>query len=263
MTDTTTNLGLVTYNNSTDQSGSFLNWTQAMSGSSNSNMTKIDDFAGWTSASITNLTNDISGSITNISGSETSISGSLTTITANLENLGLRLYKIDEFTGAGQADFDNIPQTYSHLLIMGVAKGDVAIGSVGVVADFNGDANSSNYSITNWNSTGDGVPVTSTFTLATTHGGVYLGYVPGNDYANYGGTFLALIPNYSGSSGFYKSCIGLSAYYGTGAQNVVGQLGGVWKSTAAITRIRLSANWNLAQRLNFASGTKISVYGFG
>ena len=46
MTTNTPNLSLVTYNDTTDTSGSFTTWIQDISGSSDSNMTKIDLFAG-------------------------------------------------------------------------------------------------------------------------------------------------------------------------------------------------------------------------
>jgi hypothetical protein len=42
----------------------------------------------------------------------------------------------------------------------------------------------------------------------------------------------------------------------------VGLTGGVWRSTSAITRVRVSVSFS-GTRYNFVTGTKISVYGFG
>ena len=66
MTTTSTNLGLILYNATTDQSGSFISWSNDVTGSSISNMTIIDTFAGDISGSLTDAKNQVSGSITDI-----------------------------------------------------------------------------------------------------------------------------------------------------------------------------------------------------
>ena len=74
MTTTTTNLGLTTYNTTTDGSTLFYNYVDTTSGSNTtSNMSKIDVFAGNTSASLT----AISASMVNMSASLVAISGSV------------------------------------------------------------------------------------------------------------------------------------------------------------------------------------------
>lgn len=263
MTSTTTNLNLITYNNTTDQSGSFITWTQNMSGSVNSNMTKIDNWSGSASGSMTNLNTFVSGSLASISGSMNSISGSLATIMTNITALGLRFAKLDEFSGAGQADFNNISGSYTHLLLMGVACGNYGNSNVDVGIDFNTDANSSNYVAFQWgrNHAGTDFEYLQEYLI----GGIVVANVPGTlSSSNYGGAFFALIPNYSvDGSGFYKTGMGISArhnisdYYGGALQ------GGSWKSTSRITRIRVFAGVGTSTRYSFVTGTKISLYGLG
>ena len=260
MTTESTNLDLILYNNTTDQSGSFVTWTHDMSGSSVSNMTKIDDFAGVISGSVTGIGTSVSGSVTTINNTMTDISGSLITLTASLATLNLRLQKIDEFSGAGQADFDDIPQTFTHLILMGVGAIDITGSNGDYGCDFNGDANTANYASVQWQKY-----LTPAFESFTEYlrGEILLGNLPGNTYnATYGGSMFAIIPNYSASSGFYKSGMGLTTYSvsGTGASTTQG---GVWKRTTAIERVRVFGVSSGAIRYDFKTGTKFTLYGFG
>jgi len=273
MTSLSTNLGLILYNNTTDQSGSFLTWTQNMSGSDTSNMKTIDRWAGQVSASFIALSGSVSASMTNLNNQATSISGSITTLNSNITTILGRLEKLDEFTGAGQADFTGIGQTHKHLLIIGTTcAGDSrSEGLVRLGIDFNGDANSANYASTYWYS----VPTTPTFEVistATNIGSIQVGYV--NNYAGgitygYGTTVFAIIPNYSGSSttGFYKNASGFTATYLPagygGGQSTTSLQGGVWKSRNAITRLRIFTLGSDSDRRNLGAGTVLSLYGFG
>lgn len=261
MTSTTTYLGLVTYNSTTDQSGSFQTWQQDMSGSLNSNMTKIDNYSGSASGSITAYNTSVSGSLTTISGSMNNISGSLTTIMSQITTLGLRFAKLAEFSGAGTADFNNISGSYTHLLIVGTACVNYGGTNADVIVDFNTDANSANYVAFQWGrSAGPDFEYLQEYLV----GGIEVGNVPGTQSSSsYGGPFLALIPNYSlAGTGFYKTAMGISARHGISAYGGAIQ-GGSWKSTDAITRIRITGNVGTSTRYSFVTGTKISLYGIG
>ncbi len=264
MTTASTNLGLTLYSSgSTDQSGSFITWTQDMSGSVNSNMTKIDGFAGSASGSITRFSGSASASATAISGSITNISGSISTLLTSVTNLGLRWAKLDEFTGAGTADFNNISGSYTHLLLIGVAAGNKSATNIDLGLDFNGDANSSNYTTLQW---GNWYPSTEYFTLYTV-GGIIVGNIPASGVqSNYGAPFFVIIPNYSSSTGFYKSAMGISAF--SMVSPAAGQIstaiqGGTWLSANPITRIRVFGTASTSYRYSFWTGTKISLYGIG
>ena len=260
MTSLTSNISLTTYNNTTDQSGSFVSWVHDMSGSSNSNMTKIDDFAGVISGSVTGIGTSVSGSATTINNVMSDISGSLITLTASLATLNLRLQKIDEFEGEGQADFNSIPQTFSHLVIMGVAAANLAYTNNDMGCDFNGDANTANYASLQWQR-----HMSPTFEALSEYlrGEILLGNIPGNTYTEYGAPVFVIIPNYSASSGFYKTGMGLTTYHRAGANYASTMQGGVWKRTTAITRVRLFALYSASTRYDFLAGTKLSLYGFG
>ena len=258
MTSTTTNLGLTTYNNTTDQSGSFITWVRVMSGSAGSNMVKIDNFSGSVSGSIAALDGPISGSISVLTSQMTGLSGSITEIDANITALGLRLIKLSEFTGAGTADFTSISQSYTHLMIIGTAAINYAASNVDVGCDFNGDANGANYNSVQWQKD-------ATWELLSeypNYGAAWLANVPGSMYSGYGAPIFAIIPNYSSSGGFYKNAMGVNVFQSPGGARSMIQ-GGYWLSTEAITRVRIFGIYGSAARRSFLAGTVISLYGIG
>jgi len=254
MTTTSSFLNLILYNSTTDQSGSFLSWSNDVSGSSNSNMVKIDSFSQEISGCVVSLDSNISGSITSVNSSISTLSGSVSTLTTNLNTANYKMQKLDEFTGAGQADFNNISQNHKHLLITGVS-GTSFSGISNVVADFNGDANQGNYSTFQFSKSTTLEYISPRFT-----GGIVIGY--SNTDALYGSSLFAIIPNYSATGGFFKTAMSFSASIESASSYGVGLEGGVWKSTSPITRIRIAVSYS-GTRYNFLTGTKISLYGFG
>jgi len=254
MTTTSSFLNLVLYNSTSDQSRSFISWTNDVGGSVVSNMTKIDDFSNEISGCAVSINSNISGSITSANNIITLLSGSVTSLSGSLTSINNKLQKLDEFSGAGQADFNNISQDYKNLLIMGIT-GTTFTGISNVVIDFNGDANQGNYSSVQWANTPSLEYITE-----RRPGGIVIGNA--NSYSGnlYGTSLFAIIPNYSGSSGFFKTAIGYDAVI----ENPYGVeiTGGVWRSISPITRIRVSVSFS-GTRYNFVAGTKISLYGFG
>jgi hypothetical protein len=253
MTTTSSFLNLILYNSTTDQSGSFISWTNDVAGSSNSNMTKIDSFSQEISGCVVSLDSNISGSLTSINSNISILSGSVTSLSGSLNTANYKFQKLDEFSGAGQADFNNISQNHTHLLITGIT-GSTYNGISNVVADFNGDANVGNYSSVQW-SKGNSIE----YITERPCGGIVIGNA--NTYSSsYGTSLFAIIPNYSGSSGFFKTGMGYIATI----ENLysVGLVGGIWRSVSPITRLRISVSFS-GTRYNFINGTKISLYGFG
>jgi hypothetical protein len=223
-------------------------------------MIKIDDFAGNISASLTDVSNQISGSITDINSDMSTIMSSISALNSNVSTLDLRLKKLDEFTGGGQADFNNISQDHKHLLITGVTTGSptVLASSPDVGCDFNADANSSNYYSSTWQRF---APSTlETFTLYSI-GGCLLGNTTRN--SSYPSGLFAIIPNYSAASGFYKTAMGFASHSDGGSTVGAALTNGVWKSISAISRIRLFITGGSTRRYNFNPSTVISLYGFG
>lgn len=263
MTTPSTNLGLTLYNNTTDQSGSFITWTRDMSGSSNSNMTKIDAYAGFVSASVTNLSSSMSGSVTVINNTISSISGSITSILADIVTLNTRFQKISEFSGAGQANFTSISGSFTHLLLVGVTTANLGVlsGTGSVSIDFNGDATQANYNAITWQkNTTSGV--TTEYFTEYNYGSIQVGTtISYTTYPSYGVPFFALIPNYSASGGLYKTALGFSAaHYGARENRLQG---GFWLDTDAINRVRVFATYGGSTRRNFGAGTLITLYGLG
>lgn len=264
MTTPSTNLGLTLYNNTTDQSGSFITWTRDMSGSSNSNMTKIDAYSGGVSASLTNLSSSMSGSVTVLNSTINGISGSITSILADIVTLNIKLQKISTFSGAGQANFNNISGSYTHLLLMGVTCANIGgvpgTGSVGI--DFNGDSTQSNYGDIQWQKNYTSGVTTEYFT-SYLYGSIAVATtIDYTSYPSYGIPFFAIIPNYSASSGLYKNALGFSAGYYAGAKEIR-LMGGYWLNTSAINRVRIFATYGSSLRRNFGAGTIITLYGLG
>lgn len=265
MTTSSANLGLTLYNNTTDQSGSFITWTRNMSGSANSNMTKIDAYAGAVSASVVNLSSSMSGSITVINNTIDSISGSITNILADIVTLNTRFQRIGVFSGVGQANFTNISGSFTHLLLIGVTSMSIpSVSGVGPVVciDFNGDSTQANYGDISWikdKTSG----VTAEYYSSYAYGAIILSPSLSNiTYPNYGVPFFALIPNYSVSGGLYKNAFGFGGGYYNGASQMR-LSGGFWLSTQIITRVRVFGLNGSSSRRNFADGTKITLYGLG
>jgi len=258
MTTTSTNLGLILYNATTDQSGSFISWTNDVAGSSVSNMTIIDTFAGDISGSLTDARSQISGSITAINSDISTITSSISTLSSAVDTLNLKLQKIDEFEGLGQADFTDIPQDFKHLIIMGLAAGtNGTFADVGL--DFNGDANSGNYIASQWLRDLIGLNTLQVYT----NGGVIIGSVP-NYLATDSGSVFGIIPNYSASGGLYKTAMGFSSSIFSSVSGQSSIINGVWKNTVPITRIRAYiTGGTYSTRYNFRAGTLLSLYGFG
>jgi len=260
MTTTSTNLGLILYNSTTDQSGSFINWTNNVSGSSNSNMVKIDVFSSNISGSLTDARSQISGSITTINSDISTITSTISTLTSSVNTLNLKLQKLDEFTGGGQANFSSISQNHKHLLIVGTTSGSPSVGATfpDVGCDFNADANSSNYYSSTWQRFS---PSTLETFTSYSIGGCLLGNTTRN--SSYPCGLFAIIPNYSATSGLYKTAMGYASHADGGTTAGAALTNGVWKSVSAITRIRLFITQGSTQRYNFNPGTVISLYGFG
>ena len=262
MTTTSSFLNLTLYNGTTDQSGSFITWTNDMTGSSNSNMIKIDNFSQEISACAISLNSNISGSVTSINSNISILSGSVTALSGSLINTNHQFQKLDEYTYTSGSlttdiiDFNNIPQDYTNLLIVGITGVGKRLTVSNVVIDFNGDANQGNYSAVQWAKNDASEYIAERLT-----GGIVIGisnaFYPSSAY---GAPLFATIPNYSSSGGFFKTAMGHLATIEN--PYVTSLMGGVWKSTAPITRIRIGVSFS-GTRYPFLIGSKVSLYGFG
>ena len=261
MTTTSSFLNLTLYNGTTDQSGSFISWTNDMTGSSNSNMIKIDNFSQEISACSISLNSNVSGSVTLIKSNISILSGSVTALSGSINNVNHQFQKLDEYEhlpdfSTDIIDFNNIPQNYTNLLIIGATGVGWRGNLSNIVVDFNGDANQANYRSVQWAKNN-----ISEYIVERLPGGIVIGisnaFYPSSQYPS---PLFATIPNYSSSGGFFKTAIGHIATMEN--PYVTSLMGGVWKSTAPITRIRIAVSFS-GTRYSFLIGSKVSLYGFG
>lgn len=159
------------------------------------------------------------------------------------------------YIGATQADFDvsGIPATSTHLRIVLYARGTQAANESEVRVQFNGDVGANydfNHVATFASSVvgGSGVGGTST----------RFGSMPaGNAAASRFGAVIAHVPMYSGIANF-KPILGsaMDRWSTADADAVLFYFGGLWRSAAAIARVRIFPSAG-----DFAAGSRLMIYG--
>jgi hypothetical protein len=264
---TTTNLNLTTFNAGVDPDESFENYRMILDGPTNSNMTKIDTWAMTVPLLLASVLSETSASITTINNFITNATGSAIASASLVHSIETFFIKLGEFSGSGQANFTGISQAFNHILIIGIGAGTTPLSSNGydVGIDFNGDSGSSKYSTMQWWRGGSVIPGVENIGFFNSSQ-ITIGEAPTSNGV-YGSPIMAIIPYYSGSSGFYKTAMGFSSFVSTDSNWFSsGIQGGVYTSTSPITRIRVFINSHQASgsitRDNFLTGTKISLYGF-
>ena len=180
-----------------------------------------------------------------------------TSVKATLGLAGASLTKLfDSTLGSAQASIDTgaiLPASCAQLHIVLAGRGDTALGSTAILLRFNNDSGANyNYQIIAANNTA----LVANAGAAT--GFVSPGSVPAASApASVFGSTEIWVPNYAGTTG-YKSYNSISYFEtaDTAAGQNLNQSGGIWKSTAAITRVAL-----LLAAGNFAAGSRMTVYG--
>jgi len=154
---------------------------------------------------------------------------------------------------AASITFSSIPQTYRHLKLRVVARGDTAAASIIMNAQFNGDT-AANYDCGNVGATNTGVSATA----AVAQTAIIAGYLSAASApSNVPGVVEAWIYDYARTV-FEK------VYHALGVQKLSTAVGGIserywsgwWRSTAAITQIVLTPSAG-----NFVIGSVFSLYG--
>jgi hypothetical protein len=255
----TTNLNLELHNRGVDLNRSFESYRMGLNGDVVSNMLKIDTFSLTLGILLSSLTSQVSGSHLTVDTFISNASGSVVDLTSDIDEIDTRFEKLDEFSSTGQADFNSISQDFTHLLIFGVASINSAVSFADVGCDFNADTNTANYEAVEWKRSGSPISASAIFDDYAI-GQIILGNAAGSSDTGYGGGFISIIPNYSVNGGLYKTALGYSANYFEDWMSV-SKPGGCWLSTSPITRIRIFGSNKTSTRLNFLSGTTISLYG--
>jgi len=163
----------------------------------------------------------------------------------------------DSTLGSAAATFDitSIPTWGSHLMIELYGRGDTASANVTVSARFNNDSGA------NYGSQGVAGNTTST-TAGQSNSSTSIpvaGFSAASATANHPGSLQILIPHFRGTM-FFKQVLA-TYFYSTAITSsgmTVAVQGGVWASTAAVTRVTfiLSAG-------NFVAGSRCTAYVLG
>ena len=156
----------------------------------------------------------------------------------------------------GGVDFTSIPQTYSHLLLISVARSNYAGGQWDILRwRFNNDS-ATNYYGTNAQSKGGTVVGFATSGRTAAPGPVITSNTETVGRAGYGFT---LIPFYTNTN-FQKVCLSISGFSYLEASANVGEMDfivGNWTSTSAITRV--TNTYELGTAL--MTGSHVKLYG--
>ena len=259
-----TNLSLNLYHHKVDKEQSFEMYRADLDGIVNSNMMTIDSFAGSAISDISEIDNSSTSYFSGMDTLLTLYAGQVISGCANVVLSSNRIVKLAEHTGSGQVDFNSISQNYTHLLIMGTTAGSVTSASSMLACDFNSDLTSGNYKGVRYVQTGYGDNITEYMAGEYIVGGIPIGSI--NNYlsgsSGYSTSIFAIIPNYSGSTGFYKTAMGFnSIYFFLFHTTMVALEGGTFLSTDAITRIRMFSTIGDTTRYNLLENTVISLYG--
>jgi len=275
----TTNLNLFTYNLKANGDIGFDDLRSFINGSgSSSNMIKIDNWAFQQPIILSSILSSFSGSQTLISGSLNTIDGILGNSASQVSEFDNRFEILGTFSGSGQADFSSISQDYENLIILGVASSDYPSYFSNIGIDFNGDTSGSNYDVVKYDNSGSGTGTGLFYNVSSTSSSpnfnqILLGKITGNIYSEYGGLVLGIIPNYSGSGGFYKTSMGMNVTVSGSLLDAYGQgiirtewasinlSGGVWKNNVPIDRVRVFGSSG-SSKYDFLDGTVLTLYGF-
>lgn len=149
--------------------------------------------------------------------------------------------------------FSSIPGNFRHLNLVVQARGDQAATATSLLLQFNGDTgNNYDYQYL----AGQAAALAAAESFAATS--IFLGQVAGGTAgAGISGGADILIHNYSGSTlNKTLSCLCSTKKSTAGAGMLTWFIGGFWRSSAAITSIKLYPGSD-----NFVAGTVASLYG--
>jgi len=153
-------------------------------------------------------------------------------------------------------EFNNIPQTYTHLQIRGISRCDH--GNFGVSGNWiymNNDTNFANYSGHRFSAI-NGTSISAYGEANNSMGGFFSPTSP--TLANVYGTAIIDLFDYSNTSKnkVYRSLTGSEINDNSNGQNLVGMYSQCWKNTTAVTSIQI-----VAAQGSMVSGTSVTLYG--
>lgn len=233
--------------------------------------------AGLTAGTVTinaNLTGDVtsSGNATTLATSGV-VAGTYTDATVTLDAKGrvtsassgnaagmVKIAKVVTTGSAATITFSSIPGIYTDLKLI-ISGRDTATGTADALVKLkiNSDATAANYADSQYIYNNSNVTVIAV-TISSTTAGAVIGDIPGSSgLATAVGMIELLIPNYAGTA-FHKILQAQSTSYfnSTGAKLENFIISSIWKSTAAITALVITAGATA-----FVDGTTATLYGLG
>lgn len=156
-------------------------------------------------------------------------------------------------SGANVVIFNDIPQTYKHLQIRGIARSSAGTtGGDYPYIKFNSDNTSGTINYSYHRLIGDGATVAASGSGSSDF--ILGGYIPMNSYTNIYGTFVIDILDYANTNKF-KTLRTLNGYDANGS-GTVSFMSGCWQNTDAINSITINQGGN-----NFTQYSRFSLYG--
>lgn len=172
-----------------------------------------------------------------------------TTATSAFDSLGSVLLG----TATSTITFSNIPATYTHLQIRGIARSTRSNSNNNLYIGFNGDTTTGNYNAHFL--LGDGASASGNqLSGITGMGSIYSVNVAATSTANVFGGVVIDILDYANTNK-YKTMRTLSGYDANGSGNI-GLLSGLWMNTAAVTSINLATYYD-----QYATYSSFALYG--
>lgn len=167
------------------------------------------------------------------------------------------MFPLGVFTLASSAtniEFTNIPQTYTHLQLRGITRSDNSAFWGGIQVQFNSDTTAL---YAQHNLVGNGSSASSGGSPNTTSFDIPFANVGASATSNIFGAFVLDILDYKNTNKF-KTARSLNGrdLNGGGSEDRIGLISGLWRSTNAITSIKLTS-----QSSNFIANTSIALYG--
>lgn len=156
---------------------------------------------------------------------------------------------------AATMDFQSIPTTFKHLIIMGSARSTVAATVDSITLRLNNDGGA-NYDALRANIRHNAVLATAENLAATF---MFAAQIPGNTApANNFAGFFVYIADYLDTNKFKDAVYSSSIMTGTTTGLIfVASGSGIWKNTAAVNRVTLGSETGP----NFLADTRASLYG--
>jgi len=162
---------------------------------------------------------------------------------------GMQPIYTQRLTSTGTITFNNIPQTYTSLLLIGSARSAYASGFADAYVYFQDGAGTSNYSSTAQNGNSSTV---SSYRYTNSGTANMFGMNGSAHTANAFTSFKVSFPNYR--DGQFKQMIGESVMENDGSA-IVCQNSGLWRSVAPIRQI------NMTVANAFVAGSVFTLYG--